>query len=46
MSRKPKRHLEWRLLFRLENGQPVHLYEPLSFAEVNVRLQQGWRVIE
>jgi hypothetical protein len=46
MAKKRKRYRVWKLLFKVENGQAVHLYEPLSFGEINCRLQQGWKVIE
>jgi hypothetical protein len=46
MPKKRNRHRKWVLLFRLEDGQPVHLYEPLSFGEINHRLLKGWKLID
>jgi len=41
-KRKPK----WILLFRLEEGRPVYLYEPLRKYELQSRLRKGWVVID
>lgn len=41
-----KRRKRWFLLFRIEEGQKVFLYEPLQKYELNSRLRKGWRVIE
>ncbi|WP_272916280.1 hypothetical protein [Virgibacillus salexigens] len=40
-KRKPK----WMLLFRIEDGYKVYLYEPLKKYELIVRKRQGWKVI-
>ncbi|CAI6223163.1 hypothetical protein NRS6116_01085 [Bacillus subtilis] len=40
-----KRQRRWYLLFRMEDGRAVHLYEPLRKYELFQRLKNGWRVI-
>ncbi len=40
-----KRQRRWYLLFRMEDGRAVHLYEPLKKYELLQRLKNGWRVI-
>lgn len=40
-----KRQRRWYLLFRMEDGRAVHLYEPLRKYELLQRLKNGWRVI-
>ncbi|WP_181949626.1 hypothetical protein [Halobacillus karajensis] len=35
---------KWYLLFRLEEGQGVHLYTPLRKDELRARKRQGWKV--
>jgi hypothetical protein len=46
MSKHHKRQRKWTLLFRIEDGQAVHLYEPLKKYELNSRLRHGWEVID
>ncbi|SPY10771.1 Uncharacterised protein [Bacillus subtilis] len=40
-----KRQRRWYLLFRMEDGRAVHLYEPLRKYELLQWLKNGWRVI-
>ncbi|XQY90667.1 hypothetical protein ACNRWW_14165 [Metabacillus sp. HB246100] len=42
---KGKRKRKWYLLFRFENGQKVHLYEPLQKHDLNSRLRSGWKKV-
>lgn len=42
---KQKRARNWTLLFRRENDQKVHLYEPLHKYELNARKRQGWKIL-
>lgn len=41
-----KRSKRWFLLYRKEDGQRVHLYEPLKKYELVSRIKKGWRVVE
>lgn len=41
---KGKRRRKWYLLFRWENGQAVHLFEPLQKHDLNSRLRDGWKI--
>ncbi len=41
---KRKRQRRWYLLFRKEEGQRVHLYEPLHKYELQARKRNGWKV--
>lgn len=43
MASKRKRQARWYLLFRMEDGQKVYLYEPLKKGELNSRLRKGWK---
>lgn len=43
MGRREKQP-RWYLLFRIEDGQAVHLYEPLKKYELVSRIRNGWRV--
>lgn len=43
MSRNRKR---WYLLYKWENRQRIFLYEPLSFRQLNCKVQFGWKVID
>ncbi|WP_187119695.1 hypothetical protein [Numidum massiliense] len=45
MAKKRKRKRKWFLLFRLEDGRQVYLYEPLRKYELKSRLRKGWRVV-
>lgn len=45
MARKRKRQPKWYLLFRVEDGQKVHCYEPLQKHELNSRLKRGWKFV-
>lgn len=40
-----KRQRRWYLLFRMEDGRAVHLFEPLRKYELLQRIKNGWRVI-
>lgn len=40
-----KRKRRWYLLFRMEDGRAVHLYEPMRKYELLSRLKNGRRVI-
>lgn len=40
-----KRQRRWYLLFRMEDGRAVHLYEPLRKYELLQQLKNGWRAI-
>lgn len=39
-----KKQPRWYLLFRIEDGQAVHLYEPLKKYELVSRIRNGWRI--
>ncbi|WP_205439386.1 hypothetical protein [Halobacillus ihumii] len=41
---KRKRKPKWYLLFRFEDGQAVHVYEPLRKDELNAKKRRGWKV--
>ncbi|MDF2651734.1 MAG: hypothetical protein K0Q73_7539 [Paenibacillus sp.] len=45
MARR-KQARTWTLLFRMEKGKTVHVYEPLRNYEIHNRLQEGWEIIE
>ncbi|MDD9150557.1 hypothetical protein OYT88_18680 [Sporolactobacillus sp. CQH2019] len=38
-------HRKWILLFRMEDLQKVHLYEPLQEHDLNERLREGWKEV-
>lgn len=38
-----KRSKRWFLLYRLEDGQSIHLYEPLKKYELLSRIRKGWK---
>ncbi|MCY7470505.1 hypothetical protein MCZ05_13830 [Bacillus safensis] len=40
-----KRSKRWFLLYREEDGQRIHLYEPLKKYELLSRIRKGWRII-
>lgn len=40
-----KRSKRWFLLYREEDGQRVHLYEPLKKYELQSRIRKGWRIV-
>lgn len=40
-----KRSRRWTLLFRMEDGYSVHVYEPLRKYEIDSKRRKGWRVI-
>ena len=40
-----KRKAKWYLLFRVEDGQKVWLYEELRKYELNSRIKKGWKVV-
>jgi hypothetical protein len=46
MAKKRKRGRKWRLLFRFEGDQAVHLYEPLRKDDLKSRLRDGWVLID
>ncbi|SFU39903.1 hypothetical protein SAMN05421543_101463 [Alicyclobacillus macrosporangiidus] len=45
MGRRKKKIVRWHLLWRMEEGQRVWVYEPLTFSDLNSRLRDGWHVI-
>ncbi|WP_176473322.1 hypothetical protein [Niallia circulans] len=45
MAKKRKRQARWFLLYRIEDGQEVYLYEPLRKYELNSRIRNGWEII-
>lgn len=40
-----KRSKRWFLLYRIEDGKRVHLYEPLKKYELLSRIRKGWKII-
>lgn len=43
--KKQKRKRKGYLLFRIEDGQKVWLYEELRKYELNSRIKQGWKLV-
>ena len=44
--KRGKRKRKGYLLFRVEDGQKVWLYEELQKCELNSRIRKGWKVVQ
>jgi hypothetical protein len=44
--KKQKRKRKGYLLFRVEDGQKVWLYEELRKYELDSRIRKGWKVVQ
>lgn len=37
---------KWTLLYRVEDGQKVHLFEPLQRHDLRARIRDGWKEVK